>query len=57
MRGKLEQLQGHLAAAGQAFDQALNIAGNDLLLWIDIRRLRYAGGEQVQAAALPIGSP
>ena len=49
MLGKLEQLQGQLSAAGQAFDRALGFSTNDPLLWVDIGRLRYVGGEQLQA--------
>jgi len=49
--GRLEMAEGHLAAAGQAFDAALKRTPNDSRLWVDIARLRYAGGEQVQAIA------
>lgn len=44
-----EQVLGNLNAAGQAFDRALKIAPNNSLLWVEIGRLRYAGGEQRQA--------
>lgn len=50
-RGRLELAQGNLGAAGQAFDQALRRTPRDPLLWVDIARLRYTGGEQVQAVA------
>jgi tetratricopeptide (TPR) repeat protein len=50
-RGRLELAQGNLGAAGQAFDQALRHIPRDPLLWVDIARLRYAGGEQIQAVA------
>ena len=45
----LERLSGNLPAAGQAYDKALTYAPNDPLLWVDIGRLRYIGGEQLQA--------
>jgi predicted Zn-dependent protease len=47
--GRLECAEGNLAAAGKAYDRALQATPNDSLLWVDIGRLRYAGGEQVQA--------
>lgn len=49
MLARLEMREGNLPAAGQAFDKAL--AGNmdDAALWVDIGRLRYVGGEQIQA--------
>ena len=49
--GRLEMAEGNLAAAGQAFDRALQRTPDDSRLWVDIARLRYAGGEQVQAIA------
>jgi cellulose synthase operon protein C len=49
MLGLLERLDGNLGAAGQAYDKALKIAPRDAQLWVDIGRLRYAGGEQIQA--------
>lgn len=49
MRGLLEQADGNLAAAGQAFDQALKLTPKDPLLWVNIGRLRYQGGEHIQA--------
>lgn len=51
MLGRLERSEGNLPAAGQAYDRALQYAPNDGQLWVDIGRLRYAGGEQVQAVA------
>lgn len=51
MRGRLELAEGHLAQAGQAFDQALRLDGESAALWIDIARLRFSGGEQSQAIA------
>lgn len=50
-RGRVELAEGNLAAAAAAFDQALKATPDDPLLWVDISRLRYAGGEQVQAVA------
>lgn len=51
MLGRVEQAEGNLPAAGRAYDQALRFSPNDGLLWVDIGRLRYAGGEQLQAIA------
>lgn len=51
MLGRLEMADGHLAAAGRAFDQALRLTPDDSRLWVDIARLRYRGGEQIQAIA------
>ncbi len=51
MLGQLEMAEGNLAAAGRAFDAALTVAPNDPALWVDIGRLRYRGGEQLQAIA------
>jgi tetratricopeptide (TPR) repeat protein len=49
MLARLEMRDGNLPAAGQAFDQALKSDSEDPELWVDIGRLRYIGGEQVQA--------
>ncbi|MBC2664836.1 tetratricopeptide repeat protein [Novosphingobium flavum] len=49
--GQLEMNAGNLAAAGRALDRALAIAPGNSGLWLDIARLRYAGGEQVQSVA------
>ena len=49
MLGRLEMAQGHLATAGHAFDKALALSPDDSRLWVDIARLRYRGGEQLQA--------
>ena len=49
MLGRLERLDGNLPAAGQAYDRALAINGKDAALWVDIGRLRYSGGEHIQA--------
>lgn len=51
MLGRLEMEEGDLPAAGQAFDRALALTPGDSLLWVDIGRLRYRGGEQIQAIA------
>jgi len=49
MLARLEMRVGNLPAAGQAFDRALETAMDDPELWVDIGRLRYMGGEQIQA--------
>lgn len=49
MLGLLERLQGNLAAAELAYDRAKALAPRDPLVWVDIGRLRYAGGQQLQA--------
>ena len=49
MLGMLERLSGNLPAAGRAFDRALLAAPHDPLLWVEIGRMRYSGGEQLQA--------
>ena len=49
LRGLLERMEGNLAAAGQAFDKAMAVNQKDPLLWVEIGRLRYVGGEQLQA--------
>jgi tetratricopeptide (TPR) repeat protein len=46
---QLERLDGNLAAAGEAFDQAMAITPRDANLWVEIGRLRYAGGEHMLA--------
>lgn len=48
-RGELAMAQGDLPIAGQAFDQSLRFVPDDSMLWVDIARLRFAGGEQAQA--------
>ena len=52
--GRLEMRAGNLPAAGQAFDRAYQSIPDDPGLWADIGRLRYVGGEQVQAAEASI---
>ncbi|MFZ1742455.1 MAG: tetratricopeptide repeat protein [Pontixanthobacter sp.] len=49
MLGRLEMEDSNLPAAGLAFDQALAEKADDAELWVDIGRLRYRGGEQLQA--------
>jgi len=49
MLGWLERIDGNLPAAGGALDRALAFSPRDPLLWVEIGRLRYAGGEQLQA--------
>lgn len=51
MLGRLHLAEGDLPAAGAAFDRALRGAARDASVWVDIARLRYRGGEQVQAIA------
>ena len=49
MLGRLEMEVGNLPAAGKAFDRALATGVVAPELWVDIGRLRYRGGEQLQA--------
>ncbi len=49
MLGRLEMEEGNLPAAGKAFDKALATGVVAPELWVDIGRLRYRGGEQLQA--------
>lgn len=49
MIGLLERMERNLPAAARAYDRALAINPRDAALWVDIGRLRYAGGEQIQA--------
>ncbi|MGD9664140.1 MAG: tetratricopeptide repeat protein [Novosphingobium sp.] len=49
MLGRLEIEQGNLPQAGAAFDKALRYMPRSSQLWVDIARLRYRGGEQLQA--------
>lgn len=51
MLGRLELAERRLAAAGRAFDRALQLTPQDSRLWVDIARLRYSGGEQPLAIA------
>lgn len=45
----LEREDGDLAAAGRAFDRAMAITPRDATMWVEIGRLRYAGGEHLLA--------
>lgn len=49
MKGLLERREGNLAAAGSAYDRALALTPEDPQLWVDIGRMRYAGGEHIPA--------
>lgn len=49
--GLLERLDGNLPASGRAYDKALALTPDDAGLWVEIGRLRYAGGEHVLAIA------
>jgi cellulose synthase operon protein C len=49
MLGHLERVSGNLGEAGKAFDQALKVSPKDPLLWVEIGRMRYSGGEQLLA--------
>jgi cellulose synthase operon protein C len=49
MLGLLERREGNLAAAAQAYEQALELAPDDPQLWVDIGRLRYVAGEHLPA--------
>lgn len=46
---QLERGEGHLPAAGAAYDRALAITPKDPTLWVEIGRLRYVGGEHTKA--------
>jgi tetratricopeptide (TPR) repeat protein len=46
---RLEQMQGNLSAAGAAFDRVIALTPRDATLWVEIARLRYAGGEHMLA--------
>lgn len=46
---RLEQMQGDLAAAGAAFDHVIALTPKDPDVWVEIARLRYAGGEHMLA--------
>lgn len=49
MLGRVQMEQGDLPAAGAAFDKALRYIPKSPDLWVDIARLRFRGGEQLQA--------
>lgn len=46
---RLERLAGDLEAAGRAFDRAIALTPKDAAMWVEIGRLRYAGGEHALA--------
>ncbi|HKX79102.1 MAG TPA: tetratricopeptide repeat protein [Novosphingobium sp.] len=46
---RLEREEGHLPAAGKAFDRAIALTPDDAAMWVEIGRLRYAGGEHLLA--------
>lgn len=46
---QLEKLDGDLPASGRAYDRALAIIPRDASLWVEIGRLRYAGGQHLLA--------
>ena len=54
MLARLEMREGNLPAAGSAFDKSLAVERENSDLWVDIGRLRYRGGEQVQAVEASI---
>lgn len=49
MLALLERRQGNLSAAGRALDAALARNPADPMVWVEIGRLRYSGGEHLQA--------
>ncbi|MBO9498529.1 MAG: tetratricopeptide repeat protein [Novosphingobium sp.] len=49
MLARLEMADGDLAAAGAAFDKALEGGQGTAEIWVDIGRMRYRGGEHHQA--------
>lgn len=46
---RLEQREGHLRAAGAAFDRAIAITPDNADMWVEIGRLRYVGGQDALA--------
>lgn len=46
---QLEKQDGDLPASGRAYDKALAIIPRDPSLWVEIGRLRYAGGQHLLA--------
>lgn len=46
---RLEQMEGNLPAAGAAFDRVIALTPRDAEMWVEIGRLRYSGGEHVEA--------
>lgn len=49
MLARLERADGNPLAAGPVYDRAIAIAPDDAVLWVDIARWRYAGGEHLKA--------
>lgn len=49
MLARLERTEGDLPAASRAFDRAVGLTPRDPELWVEIGRLRYAGGEHLRA--------
>ena len=49
MLGLLEMREGHLAAAGNAYNKVIALTPKDPQLWVSIGQLRYAGGEHLLA--------
>ncbi|MFV0645529.1 MAG: tetratricopeptide repeat protein [Sphingomonadaceae bacterium] len=49
MLGRVFMQENNLADAGRAFDEAYRYIPDNPELWVDIGRLRYRGGEQIQA--------
>lgn len=49
MLGLLERTVGNLDAAAKAYDHGLAAAPDDPLLWVEIGRMRYLSGAQLQA--------
>ncbi len=47
--GLLEMREGHLAAAGDAYNKVIALTPKDPQLWVAIGQLRYAGGEHMLA--------
>lgn len=47
--GLIERFERNLPAAGKAYDRALKLEPNNSQLWVDIARLRYLGGEHLEA--------
>ncbi len=49
MLGLLEQREGHLATAADAYNKVIALTPKDPQLWVQIGQLRYAGGEHLLA--------
>lgn len=46
---RLEQREGNLPKAGEAFDRAIAVTPKDAAMWVEIGRFRYAGSEHLLA--------